>query len=484
MYRLTSYATQRAPLAPVRALGLELLTTAFHSLCVPSTGTSSAAFCLLARCAGCGVSLLSLAVFAVRGGSAEALFAMLGLAQWEEAGEGGVGLEWEEEWGFQAGPNGGVEAVVQGPEQLQAEAQHAESTADSEGTGGGWMELLAGETLLAVGLLGDYTARRREAAAKQAEAAEEESCDAQLFVLLLQRYMQEDAQDPDPEPELSMQGGEPEPEPEPDGQGTPRLLNARARVARERALRAGRLKAGLVLEALATQRSAELCGKASLPTLLPMLEAMLRKPIDTLTSGASEGPAGNHAQFLSGLSAEESARQRAKRAENSRDAVDTLQLVLGVLLAIFDPEVEQMADWSMSVAVEGGNAIDAAAAILAQLQRLADSAGASASDGAAGDASGVHASAAEALLRGVLEQEAAAAAELAAAAQLAAIARMRILAALSSASDSRPEDAEDDSGVIAGAAGSVEALAAEARHGVWTRTCVPTLMRISVCSVV
>ena len=473
MYRLTSYATQRAPLAPVRALGLELLTTAFHSLCVPST--SSAAFCLLARCAGCGVSLLSLAVFAVRGGSAEALFAMLGLAQWEEAGEGGVGLEWEEEWGFQAGPNGGVEAVVQGPEQPQAEAQHAEATAGSEGTGGGWMELLAGETLLAVGLLGDYTARRREAAAKQAEAAEEESCDAQLFVLLLQRYMQEDAQDPDPEPELSMQGGEPEPEPEPDGQGTPRLLNARARVARERALRAGRLKAGLVLEALATQRSAELCGKASLPTLLPMLEAMLRKPIDTLTSSsASEGPAGNHAQFLSGLSAEESARQRAKRAENSRDAVDTLQLVLGVLLAIFDPEVEQMADWSMSVAVEGGNAIDAAAAILAQLQRLADSAGASASDGAAGDASGVHASAAEALLRGVLEQEAAAAAELAAAAQLAAIARMRILAALSSASDSRPEDTEDDSGVIAGAAGSVEALAAEARHGVWTRTCVPT----------
>jgi len=35
MYRLTSYATQRAPLAPVRALGLELLTTAFHSLCGP-----------------------------------------------------------------------------------------------------------------------------------------------------------------------------------------------------------------------------------------------------------------------------------------------------------------------------------------------------------------------------------------------------------------------------------------------------------------
>ena len=479
MYRLTSYATQRAPLAPVRALGLELLNTAFHSLCVPST---SSAFWRDARAADMALSL----VFAARGGSAEALFAMLGLAQWEEAGEGGIGLEWEEEWGFQAGPNGGVEAVVQGPEQPQAEAQHAESTADSEGAGGGWMELLAGETLLAVGLLGDYTARRRESAAKQAEAAEEESCDAQLFVLLLQRYMQEDAQDPDPEPELSMQGGEPEPEPEPepDGQRTPRLLNARARVTRERALRAGRLKAGLVLEALATQRSAELCGKASLPTLLPMLEAMLRKPIDTLTSSsAAEGPAGNHAQFLSGLSAEESARQRAKRAESSRDAVDTLQLVLGVLLAIFDPEVEQMADWSMSVAVEGGNAIDAAASILAQLQRLADSAGASTSYGAAGDASGVHASAAEALLRGVLEQEAAAAAELAAAAQLAAIARMRILAALSSASDSRPEDTEDDSGVVAGAAGSVEALAAEARHGAWTRTSVPTLLP-SPCSVV
>ena len=130
-----------------------------------------------------------------------------------------------------------------------------------------------------------------------------------------------------------------------------------------------------MLEALATQRSAALCGKASLPVLLPMLEALLRQPTETLTATAAAAGGGTGADgaagaggcqhdkgssgsgrdataaasatttarvFLSGESAEEQARSRNAAAESARDAIDTLQLVLGVLLAIFDPEMEQV----------------------------------------------------------------------------------------------------------------------------------------------
>ena len=112
----------------------------------------------------------------------------------------------------------------------------------------------------------------------------------------------------------------------------------------------GRLKAGLVLEAIATQRGSALCGRAALGTLLPMLECMFRQPCATLLLASqrhqqqqrSNGATPN-ATFLSGMTAQEEAALAAARAEEESEAVDTLQLCLGVLLAVFDPETEAAA---------------------------------------------------------------------------------------------------------------------------------------------
>lgn len=202
------------------------------------------------------------------------------------------------------------------------------------------MAHLAGESLLAVELLeiyrptdnGSYGTpqdlaqprQQHSPVAKEEQAEEGVSCDAELFVLLLQRYT--------------------EPTRIPATLSKPKSSTMKL----EHWRHVHKYKSGLVLEALATQRSAALCGKASLPVLLPMLDALLRQPTDTLAAaaagiggadGVSPGAcmhdqsevSGIYAgsSFLSGESAEEQARARITAAEDVRDAIDTLQLVLG-----------------------------------------------------------------------------------------------------------------------------------------------------------
>lgn len=207
------------------------------------------------------------------------------------------------------------------------------------------MALLGGESLLAIELLENYqptgdgsndaaqsavqSDQQRPVGAKKEEVeGAASSCDAELFVLLLQRYT---------EPTTSS----------PAGLSRPKSVSMQI----EHWRRVCKYKSGLILEALATQRSMALCGKASLPVLLPMLDALLQQPTDTLTKAASSGSGGGsgsrvaadvckHDQhggvtvcrendFLSGESAEEQARARIAAVEGVRDAIDTLQLVLG-----------------------------------------------------------------------------------------------------------------------------------------------------------
>ena len=418
----------------------------------------------------------------------------------------------EGDWKFGLGAGGGLCIVKCSSE--EATAAEGEGEGEDGMWSGEWMALLGGETLLAITLLENYdpepsaagpAAAAEEKAAPGEEKAKVGSCDAELFVLLLQLYTVDD--------------------------------DSHATTEQEQERRVGKLKAGLVstklspstqsiifglfwaesgsmlaqvLEALATSRSAALCGKASLPTLLPMLEALLRKPTDSLTGanaslhstvcrhGAHEA-GGATGGFLSGESAEEERSSRNAAADAATDAIDTLQLVLGVLLAIFDPEVEQMAgasDWGSSAVGGGASAITAAAAILRQLEHLT-SAAAAARQASAGEAAAaaeqppvpsgkrkhpskqglqrVFASSSEGLLVAAVEREAAGAAELQAAAQLATIVRMRILAALSGTTDACPGTSSagsDDGQPVPGAAGSIEYLSVEAR--VTTQALYPT----------
>ena len=489
VYRLTAFASQRAPLAPVRALGLYILTTVFVGL----------------------------------GRSAAILYAMLGLAPHttvdEEDGSNGAGLfsdvslqVKELEWGLELGPTGGLQAVRLVPEYEAASdgegasgAHHNSATddVDDEQEGlwdGDWMALLAGESLLAIELLescqttGDdshetsqklpHPSQQQRAELKEDEAEGSVSCEAELFVLLLQLYT--------------------ETTPAVTALGQPRSAPMQLLHWRQ----VCKYKSGLVLEALATQRSAALCGKASLPVLLPMLDSLLRQPTDILTRTAAAGrntdvctSACKHDQaeggtceeslFLSGESAEEQARARIAAAEGVRDAIDTLQLVLGVLLAIFDPEVERLAtmggggtDWS-SRTIDGGSAIAAAAGILRQIDRLTSAADnrATASrtesetqeTGRQSNGRRIFSSPSERLALVAEETEAAGAAELQAVVQLAGIVRLRILAALSTTSDARGDsiasaDSKCGGAPAPGDEGSVEALSVRARCGDWVQS--------------
>jgi hypothetical protein len=342
--------------------------------------------------------------FAGLGGSAAMLYTMLGLEapdddddDDDDAGDdvrgGALAMGSclnETDWEFALGPGGGVQIVRQSGGTTTPPPAMAAAAADDPGVeqeeeeeeeglwDGDWMALLGGESLLAIELLEHYQptpdgtkrpSQQQQAGAKKQGKDEEGgsvSCDAELFVLLLQRYTQAASAG---RPEKSRAAGA-------EAGGTAQQQQEQDLQQQQQA---GKYKAGLVLEALATQRSAALCGKASLPVLLPMLEALLRQPTETLTAAAAataaaagggtgaDGAAGaggcQHDKdgsgsgrdataavsaattaraFLSGESAEEQARSRNAAAESARDAIDTLQLVLGVLLAIFDPEMEQV----------------------------------------------------------------------------------------------------------------------------------------------
>eukprot|EP01046_Picozoa_sp_COSAG06_P004135 COSAG06_NODE_169_length_21469_cov_23.096865_1_plen_467_part_10 len=370
LYAYACVRAQRAPLAPARSLGLFMLTTTFAGL----------------------------------GGSAAMLYTMLGLEAPDDDDDddegddvgGALAMESclnEADWEFALGPGGGVQIVRQNGGTTTPPPAAAAAAADNDGVeqeeeeeeedglwDGDWMALLAGESLLAIELLEHYqptpdgttTSTTKRPSQQQQPGAKKQgkdeeggsgSCDAELFVLLLQRYTQ------------VASAGRPEKSKAAGAAAAGTALQQEQDLHQQQ--RAGKYKAGLVLEALATQRSAALCGEASLPVLLPMLEALLRQPTDTLTAAAAGGGAGadgagggnvtgaggcQHDKFssesgrdaaaaasaattarvfLSGESAEEQARSRNAAAESARDAIDTLQLVLGVLLAIFDPEMEQ-----------------------------------------------------------------------------------------------------------------------------------------------
>ena len=497
VYRLTAFASQRAPMAPARSLGLYILTTVFVGL----------------------------------GGSAAILYAMLGLAPHtavdDEDGTIGVSTSGNDsgavsdgalpltelDWGLELGPTGGLQIVRQAPVYGTASSIHDvpgthSPMMDEEDTGderqklwdGDWMAFLAGESLLAIELLESYQPSGdggRDASRAPAHPTQQQpplgkeedaegcvSCDAELFVLLLQLYT--------------------EPTPVAGALAQPRSVSTQQQHWRQMC----KYKSGLILEGLATQRSVALSGKASLPVLLPMLDALLRQPTDTLTKTAAAGRSasdvaatvcqhdhevrggavGRKTVFLSGESAEEQLRARIAAAEDMSDAIDTLQLVLGVLLAIFDPEVERLTtmggsgtDWS-SRTVDGGSAIAAAAGILRQIERLtcaADNGSATKRTKREGPGKGHHpngrrvfSSPSERLAVTAEDKEAAGAVELQAVVQLAAIVRMRILAALSTSSDARGDgEASAYSGLPSpGEEGSVEALSARARCGDWVQS--------------
>ncbi len=494
VYRLTAFASQRAPLAPARALGLYILTTVFVGL----------------------------------GRSAAILYAMLGLAPRTtvDEGDGSRGVSTSDndagefsdvslrelEWRLELGPTGGLQIVKVALEYEatsdgeEAPGAHYASVIDQdmlvdEQKGlwdGDWMALLAGESLLAIELLescqptgdGNHEASQKPAYPSEQQTSREDeaegcvSCDAELFVLLLQLYT----------------------EPTPAAAALAQPRSAPMQLLHWRQV--CKYKSGLVLEALATQRSTALCGKASLPVLLPMLDSLLRKPTDTLTRTVAaatrnaddaasacihdqpEGLASEESIFLSGESADEQARERIAAAEGVRDAIDTLQLVLGVLLALFDPEVERLAtmsgggtDWSSST-VDGGSAIAAAAGILRQIDRLTSAADngptmkrTESQRQGQGQPNGrrVFSSPSERLALVAEEKEAASAAELQAVVQLAGIVRMRILAALSTGSDARGDsqaggDSECGGTAAPGYEGSVEALSVRARCGDWVQS--------------